>query len=61
MPPTDPRMLPTLRDGRLRALAESGDKAAQAEMVKRGLAGDPRMEAERHKRKREFRVRMDWG
>lgn len=47
-------------DRRLRELADKGDKAAQAEMIRRGLAGDPKMEAERTKHKRQFRVRDEW-
>lgn len=58
-------MIPTsfapMHDAQVRTLAEKGDKDAQAEMARRGLAFDPEMEKERHKRKREFRVRKDWA
>lgn len=55
-----PLNLAPLRDSRLRELADKGNAAAQAEMVKRGLAGDPAMEALRKRKKREFRIRAGW-
>lgn len=48
-------------DNTLRRLADKGDKDAQREMVRRGLASDPAMEAERKKTKRQFRTREDWN
>jgi hypothetical protein len=48
-------------DNALRRLADKGDRAAQTEMVRRGLAVDPAMESERRKNKRQFRVRQDWA
>ncbi len=54
-------MLAAVPDNRLRTLAKQGGKAAQDEMVRRGLASCPRMEAERRKSKHQFRVREDWN
>jgi hypothetical protein len=54
-------MLAAVPDKRLKILAKQGDKAAQEEMVKRGLASCPRMEMERRKSKHQFRVREDWN
>ena len=51
------RLLAALTDKACSALAETGDKIAQAEMIRRGLAGDPVMVAEaRRKGKRSFKI-----
>jgi hypothetical protein len=45
-----------MTDTRLRELADAGNREAQAEMVKRGLAGDPAMLAKRGVKGRPYEV-----
>jgi hypothetical protein len=49
-------MMCSLTDRRLRELADAGNREAQAEMVKRGLAGDPAMLAKRGVKGRPYEV-----
>jgi hypothetical protein len=48
-------------DAAIARLAASGDEDARREAVRRALMPDPAMEREAKRKKREFRVRQDWG